>query len=331
MKAIVHYEYGTPDVLQVADMPKPSIKDNMVLVRVRATSVNFGDTFARNFKAVTPRSFTMPAILWLPTRLTFGWNKPRNPILGSEFAGEIVEVGSAVTRFKVGDAVFGYRGASMKANAEYLAVKETSLITHKPDNISDEAIATIPYGAITAMSLLRKAKIQPGQKVLINGASGSIGAAALQLAKIYGAEVTAVCGTGRMGMVKALGADHVIDYTQTDFTKTGEQYDLIVDVKHKAPFERSKNALTATGIYLPVSFKLKDVWQNVVTARSGGKRVICALSSDRLEDLEAVRDLVASGQYRAVVDRVYPMEEAAAAHRRAESNAREGSIVITFV
>ncbi|MCC6615694.1 MAG: NAD(P)-dependent alcohol dehydrogenase [Anaerolineae bacterium] len=329
MKALVYTEYGSPDVLHLHDVPKPTAKEDEILVRVRATVVSFGDLLARKFNAVTPSSFSMPAFLWLPSRLEFGIRKPKKYILGSEFAGEVEAVGSAVTRFKPGDQVFGYRGPSFGAYAEYLCTKETSSVALKPSNMTCEEATTVPYGALTALILLRKANIQPGQKVLINGASGSIGAGALQLAKHYGAHVTAVCGTPRIEYVKALGADAVIDYTREDFTQNGETYDLIFDVLGKASFARCKRSLKPNGRLLYASFKIKQILQMLWTARTGGKRVICALAIDKQADLVHIRELAEAGVIKAVIDRCYPLEEAAAAHRYAESGQKRGAIVIT--
>jgi NADPH:quinone reductase-like Zn-dependent oxidoreductase len=331
MKAIVYTTYGTPDVLRVQEVAKPAPKDDEILVRVHANSVNFGDLIARNFGAVTPQSFFMPSLFWLMARLSFGWNKPKNPILGNEFAGTVEAVGSAVKRFKVGDAVFGYRGQNMGANAEYICVKAEGMVTHKPARLTFEEAATVPGGALTALSLLRKVKIQRGQRVLINGASGSIGAAALQLAKQDGAHVTAVCGTPRMEMVRQLGADQVIDYTQQDFTTNGEKYDLIIDTLGKSSFDRCKESLTENGVYLLVSFKFKQVRQMLWTARFSRKKVICALSDETPADLERIRELVEAGKIKAVVDRCYPMEQAADAHRYAESGHKHGSVVISMI
>ncbi len=179
MKAVVYTQYGSPDVLHLKDVARPTPKDKEILVKVHAVSINYGDLIARNFRNVSPRKFNMPSIFWLPARMEFGFRKPKRHILGSEFAGEVEAIGKAVTRFKVGEQVFGYLGAVMGANAEYLCIAETGLVTHKPANLSYEEAAAIPYGALTALTLLRKVNIQRGQTVLINGASGSIGAAAV--------------------------------------------------------------------------------------------------------------------------------------------------------
>lgn len=328
MKALTYKAYGSPDVLEVQEFEKPTPADNEILIKIQATNINFGDMFVRNFKAVSPRQFTMPALLWLPTRITLGINKPNIKILGSEFAGDVVAIGKDVTRFKVGDPVLGYRGITMGASAEYLCVAEDSLVVHKPDNIRYEEATTVPYGALTAISLLRKANIQAGQKVLINGASGSIGSAAVQLAKHYGAEVTGVCGTARMEMVKALGADHVVDYSQEDFTQNGETYDLILDVLNKSSFDKCKHSLNSGGIYLLASFKFKQLRQMLWTSFFGDKKVICALSDESLDDMLAIKDLVDTGAIKAVIDRCYPIEQAAEAHRYIEAGHKRGSVVL---
>lgn len=329
MKAIVYTEYGSPDVLRLTEVEKPAPKENEILVRIYATPVNFGDTLARNFKAVSMRKFTMPGPLWLPVRLMFGFNKPRNTILGSEFAGEIEAVGKDVTRFKVGDAVFGYRGMNMRTNAEYVCMREDGLITHKPSNMSFEEAAALPYGALTALNILRKANIQPGHKVLINGASGSIGAAALQFAKHYGAEVTGVCSTPRIDYVKSLGADKVIDYTQTDFTQNGETYDLIVDILGKSSFSRCKNSLKPNGRLLYASFGMFPLLQSFWTSIRGSKKVICALSSESRDDLLQVKALAEAGTLKTLIDRCFPLEQAADAHWYIEQGHKKGSVIIT--
>lgn len=329
MKAVVYTQYGSPDVLRVQEVAKPVPNDNEVLIRVRTTSVNFGDLIARNFGNVSPRDFHMPFPIWLFARTAFGFWKPRNPILGSEFAGQVEAVGKDVKRFKVGDAVFGFRAESQGANVEYLVMPENGLLAHKPANLSYEEAAVIPGGTLTAMGLLRKANIQPGQKVLINGASGSIGAGALQLAKYYGAHVTGVCGTARMEMVRALGADKVIDYSREDFTQNGETYDLIFDVLGKTSFARCKGSLKPDGRNLLVSFKMKQVFQMLWTSRFSRKKVICALSGGSLEDLLTIKALAEAGHIKGVVDRCYPLEAAADAHRYVESGSRTGNVVLT--
>ena len=329
MKAIVYTEYGSPDVLQLKEVEKPAPKDNEILIRIFATPVNFGDTLARNFKEISPRKFNMPFIFWLPARMEFGFSRPRKNILGNEFAGEIETTGKDVTLFKKGDQVFGYRGSNMGAYAEYLCMPEKGLVAIKPSNMSYEEAATVPYGALTALNLLRKVNIQSGQKVLINGASGGIGSVAVQLAKYYGAEVTGVCGTPRLEFVKSLGADKVIDYTKEDFTKSGETYDLIFDILGKSSFSRCKNLLKQSGRYLLASFKMKQVFQMLWTSITGGRKVICAMSFESPEDLLFIKALVEAGKIKSVIDKRFPLEQTAEAHKYIETGNKKGNVVIT--
>lgn len=327
MKAIVFTEYGPPDVLHVKDIPKPSPQENEILVRVYATPVNYGDLTARNFAS---SQFNMPAPLFLPARLSFGWNKPKTTILGSELAGQVEAVGKAVTKFKPGDQVFAYVGMRMGANAEYLCIPETGTVALKPANLTYAEAATLPYGAVMASSLLRKAHLQPGQKVLIHGASGGIGSIAVQLAKRhYGAKVTGVCGTPRLDFVRSLGADEVIDYTQEDFTQNGETYDLIFDILGKSSFSRLKRSLTPNGVYLLASYKMKAVLQMLWTAVTrSGQKVICAFAEEKVKDLDLVRALAEAGQIKAVIDRCFPLEQAAEAHRYVEAGGKQGPVVL---
>ena len=329
MKAIICTDYGTPDVLQLQDVETPTPKDNEVLIRVFARTVNVGDRMARNFKAITPSKFTMPSLLWLPTRLYFGITKPNVKILGSEFAGEIEAIGKDVKRFQKGDQVFGYLGQGMGAYAEYVCISESRTLGIKPANMSYEEAAAVPYGAIMALDLLRKANLQSGEKVLILGASGGIGSAAVQLAKHFGAEVTGVCSTPGLEYVRALGADKVIDYTKEDFTKNGETYDLIFDVLGKSSFSRCKDSLTPNGRILYVSFKMKQLFQMWGTSRGEGQKVICALSAETPETLVFIKELVESGKMKSIIDRCYPLEQAAEAHRYYESGLKKGSVVLT--
>jgi NADPH:quinone reductase-like Zn-dependent oxidoreductase len=333
MKAVVYTEYGGPEVLQVKEMEKPAPKDNEILIKIQATSVNFGDLLARNFNKVSPREFSMPAPLWLPTRLYFGLSKPKVNVLGAELAGEVESVGKNVTRFKKGDQVFGYPGQGMGAYAEYRCMPESGMVGSKPVNLSYEEAAVLPYGMIMALNLLRKANLQPGQKVLINGASGSIGAAAVQLAKYFGAEVTGVCGTPRLEFVKSLGADKVIDYTKEDFTRSGETYDLIFDILGKTSFSQCKSALKPNGRILYVSFKMKQLfqmlWTSTLSSRYAGKKVICALSPENPEDLTFIKELVEAGKIKAILDRCFALKQVGEAHRYAESGNKKGPIAIS--
>jgi NADPH:quinone reductase-like Zn-dependent oxidoreductase len=328
MKAVTYTEYGSPDVLRLTHIPAPTAADNEVLIRVRATSVGIGDLWARNFKQFTPRNFSMPGVLWLPARLSFGWNKPKVNILGGEFSGEVAAIGRSVTKFKVGDPVFGYRGQKLGANVEYLTMPEDGMVALKPTNMTFEEAATLAYGSHTALNLLRKVNIQPGQKVLINGASGGIGSYAVQFAKYFGAEVTGVCGTPRMEFVKALGADHVIDYTKQDFTQNGETYHVIFDIMNKSSFAKCRNSLTTNGRYLLASFKMKQLWQMLWTSRRDGQKAICALSNETPDDLRFIRELVEAGKIKTVVDQCFPLELAAEAHRYIESGHKKANVVL---
>jgi NADPH:quinone reductase-like Zn-dependent oxidoreductase len=328
MKAIVFTEYGSPDVLHLKDVPKPSPKENEILVRVYATPVNYGDLTARNFAS---SQFNMPAPFYLPARMAFGWSKPKTNVLGSELAGQVEAVGAAVTKFQPGDQVFAYVGMRMGANAEYLCIPETGTIALKPVNLSYAEAATLPYGAIMASSLLRKVNLQPGQKVLINGASGGIGSMAVQLAKHLGAEVTGVCGAPRLDFVRSLGADKVVDYTQEDFTQNGETYDLIFDILGKRSFAQLKPSLTPNGIYLLASYKMKAIFQMLWTALTRRKqKIICAFAEETAQDLVLVGELAEAGQIKAIIDRCFPLEQAAEAHRYAESGQKRGSVIITL-
>ena len=329
MKAMICTRYGPPEVLQLQEVAKPVPKDNELLIKVHATSVGFGDLMARNFKAVSPGKFTMPFLFWLLTKLSFGLSKPKVTVLGSEFSGEVEAVGSAVKLFKPGDPVFGYLGQSMGAYAEYLCMPENGVLALKPAAMTWEEAAIVPYGAIMALPLLKNVNLQPGQKVLINGASGGIGSAAVQIAKHFGAEVTGVCGTQRLDFVRSLGADKVIDYSKEDFTQNGETYDLIVDILGKGSFTRSKASLTPNGRYLFVSFKMKQLLQMLWTSIIGGKRVLCAIAPGSVEDLNAVKALIEAGEIKAIIDRCFPLEQTAEAHRYVEAGDKKGSVAIT--
>jgi NADPH:quinone reductase-like Zn-dependent oxidoreductase len=331
MKAIVYEQYGLPEVLQLKEVAPPVPKENEILIRVRATSVGYGDITARNFKNISPREFNMALPLWWAARLAFGPQKPNIRILGAEFSGTVEAVGHSVTRFTKGEAVFGYRGQAFGANAEFLCMPETGLVAPKPANLSFEEASTVPYGAMTALSLLRQVNIQPGQRVLINGASGGIGSYAVQLAKHYGAHVTGICSTPRMSLVKALGADEVINYVKTDFTQNGQKYNVIFDVLGRSSFAKCKRSLTANGRYLLASFKTPQLLQMLITSFFGGPKVICALSNESLADLLHIKALAEAGKIKAFVDKRFPLAQAAAAHRYWEAGQRTGSVVLTLL
>jgi NADPH:quinone reductase-like Zn-dependent oxidoreductase len=331
MKAIVWTKYGPPEVLQLKEVEKPAPKEDEILIRIYSTSVNYGDIVARNFKEISPRKFNMPFLFWFFAKIFFGIRKPKITILGSEFAGEIESVGKDVKSFKQGDQVFGYLGQNMGAYAEYLCMPEDGCVAIKPTNMTYEEAAVVPYGAIVALNLLRKVNIQPGQKVLVNGASGGIGSAAVQLAKShFGAEVTGVCSTPRLELVKFLGADKVIDYTKEDFTKSGETYDLIFDILGKSSFSRCKSSLSQNGRYLLASFKMRQLFQMLWTKIKGSKKVICAMSGDGRQDLIFIKELIEAGKIKSAIDRRYPLEQISEAHRYVEKGLKKGHIVITL-
>ena len=336
MKAIVYTKYGPPDVLQLKEVEKPTPKDNEVLIRIYATSVNYGDIITRNFKNIPPRKFNMPMPFWFGARIYFGFIRPKITILGSEFAGEIEAIGKDVKLFRKGDQVFAYRGMSMGANAEYLCMPEDGALALKPANMTYEEAAAAPYGTLMALSLLRKVNIQSGQKVLINGASGGIGSAAVQLAKYhFGAEVTGVCSTPRLELVKSLGAGKVIDYTKEDFTQSGETYDLIFDILGKSSFSRCKSSLKQKGVYLTTVPTLAILLQMLWTSMVGIKKAMIAFtglrpSSEKTKDLIFLKELIKAGKIKSVIDRRYPLEQIAEAHRYVEKGHKKGNVVITL-
>ncbi len=286
---------------------------------------------ARNFKAVSPSQFNMPLLFWFFAKLYFGFSKPKVIILESEFAGEIEAIGADVDLFKKGDSVFGYRGQSMGAYAEYISIAQDACVTIKPTNLTYEEAAVLPYGTLMALSLLKKANLQAGQKILINGASGGIGSAAVQLAKSYfGAEVTGVCSTSRLDFVKSLGADHVIDYSKQDFTNSHKTYDLVFDILGKSTFSKCKKVLSQNGRYLLVSFKTKQLFQMLWTKVMGGQRVQCAFAAEGAQNLQFIKELIEAGKIKSTLDQAYPMEQSAEAHHYYEKGDRKGGVVITM-
>lgn len=330
MRAAVFSEYGPPEVLHVAEVPQPVPGDGDVLVRVHATSVNFGDTLVRNFNSVSPRQFHMPLLFWLIGRAQFGIRRPRTRVLGSEFAGEVAAIGGNVTRYKIGDRVFGFRGPRMGAYAEYLCVPEQAVMAPMPANVTFEEAATVPYGAIMAWGLLRKIGVRSGQRVLVVGASGGIGPAIVQLAvRQFGAVVTGVCSTSNVDYVRSLGATTVVDYTKDVFLVGDATYDVIVDIVGKTTFGDCKRVLAEGGQLVYVSFKMRQVVQMVWTSIVRTKRVRCVLVSERPKDLDAIGEFLETGKLRPRVDKAFPLEQAAEAHRYADSEARSGPVVIT--
>jgi NADPH:quinone reductase-like Zn-dependent oxidoreductase len=306
MKAIVYTKYGPPDVLQLIEMEKPAPRDNEVLVKIHATTVTIGDTIMR--------SFNLPISGWqkVMAQIILGWNKPRRSILGMELAGEVESVGRQVTRFKPGDPVFASTFAvNFGGHAEYKCLPQNGVIAIKPANLTYEQAAAIPGAGQTAWRCLVKGKIQPGQKILIYGASGAVGTYAVQLASHhFGADVTGVCSGANLELVKSLGAGQVIDYTRQDFTQSGPTYDVVFDAVGKLNPAQGKKALKPGGVYI-----------NVHTDSDGG---------DKLENLLVLKGLVESGKLTAVIDRVYPLEQIVEAHRYVEMGHKKGNVVITI-
>jgi NADPH:quinone reductase-like Zn-dependent oxidoreductase len=323
MKAIVYTKYGPPDVLQLKEIAKPAPRDNEVLIKVYATSVTAADYRIRGFKVSIG--------LWLPARIALGLIRPRRTILGAELAGEIEDIGKNVKLFRKGDQVFGYDGTEFGAYAEYTCRPEEGALAIKPANMTYEEAAAVPHGGLAALFFLRdKGNIQNGQKILIYGASGAVGTFAVQLAKYFGAEVTGVCSTTNLEMVRSLGADKVIDYTKEDFTKSGEAYDIIFDTVGKTSFSRCKNSLEKNGRYIITVFDIPQIIQMLWTSVTGSKKVICAIASEKKENLIFLKELVEAGKIKSTIDRRYPFEQTAEAHRYAEKGHKKGNVVITL-
>ncbi|MDX1522619.1 MAG: NAD(P)-dependent alcohol dehydrogenase [Anaerolineae bacterium] len=323
MKAIVAAQYGSPEVLQLKEVEKPTPKDNELLIKVHATTVNAGDW--------RMRSFTVPPLLWLPARLTLGFNKPKNPIYGMELAGEVEAVGKAVRKFKPGDPVFASTlQANFGAHAEYKCLPEDSAVVIKPAKMTFAEATTLPISANTALFFLQAGNIRSGQNVLIYGASGAVGTFAVQLAKYFGADVTGVCSTRNIPLVKSLGADKVIDYTQEDFTKNGQTYDIIFDTVGKTTFSQIKHVLKKNGYYLHTGIALPAL-QNLWAAATTGNKVVGGTAIPRTEGLCFLKGLSEQGQLKPVIDRCYPLEQIVEAHRYVESGHKKGNVVITLM
>jgi NADPH:quinone reductase-like Zn-dependent oxidoreductase len=321
MRAIVYAEYGPPDVLRLKEVEKPTPKDSEVLIRIGATTVTAADCELRSLK--------LPFWLRLPVRIYLGLIKPKDKILGQELAGEIEAVGANVNRLRKGDQVFAWTGLRLGAYAEYTCLPEKGMVAVKPANMTYEEAAAVPLGGLNALHFLVKGHVKSGEEVLIQGAGGSIGTFAVQLAKYFGAKVTAVDIAGKLEMLRSIGADKVIDYTQEDFTRNGETYDVIFDVVGEGSFARSVRSLKDNGRYLLANPRLSQMVRGLWTSRRSNKKVIFGAASDKTEDLVILKDLVEAGKIHSVIDRSYPLERIAEAHRYVDTGHKKGNVVIT--
>ena len=321
MRAFKATNYGPPDVLQLKEVETPVPKDNEVLIKVRATTVTSGDCRVR--------SLNVPTGFGLLSRMMFGILRPRQPILGLELAGEVESVGKNGTRFKAGDHVFA-SSEDMGCHAEYKSMPEDGAIAQKPTNLSFEEAAALSFGGITALHFFRRGNLQRGDEVLINGASGGVGTAAVQLAKHVGAEVTGVCSTTNLELVKSIGADRVIDYTNEDVPGHGATYDIIVDTAGTLPFSRSKNLLKEGGRLLLVMGTLPDMLEIPWVSMTSSKKVIAGPASGSAEDLRFLAELAEADQFTPVIDRRYPFEDMVEAHSYVDKGHKKGNVVITL-
>jgi NADPH:quinone reductase-like Zn-dependent oxidoreductase len=321
MRAIVWTNYGPPEVLHMGELELPAPRPKEVRVKVRATTVNIGDCHIRGLN--------LPFTFVLPLRLFMGLLRPeRIRVLGQELAGEVDAVGEGVTRFQVGDPVFGPTFFLMGTYAEYARVPEKYLL-RKPDDLSFEEAATLPTGGTHGLHLVKLAQVKGGEKVLINGAGGSIGTYAVQIAKVLGSEVTAVDSAGKLDMLRSIGADHVIDYAREDFTKRGERYDVVIDVVGKSPFSRSLGTLNPNGRYVLGNPGTSGRIRARRARPESGKRVILESAAYHTEDYATLLDLIAKGQVKPVIDKSFTLEQTADAHRYVEGGHKKGNVVIT--
>jgi 2-desacetyl-2-hydroxyethyl bacteriochlorophyllide A dehydrogenase len=321
MKAILWTKYGPPDVLQLQDVEKPTPKNNEVLIRIYAATVTAGDCEVRSLR--------MPFWIRIPLQIYVGLMRPKRiTIPGQELAGEIEAVGQEVTRFKKGDAVFAPSFFHFGAYAQYVCLPETYPVL-KPANITNEEAATIPTGGVNGLHFLKVANVQSGERILINGAGGSIGTYAVQIARSLGAEVTAVDSAEKLAMLQSIGADQVIDYAKQDFTKNGETYDVIIDVAGKSSFSRSVRVLKPKGRYILGNVTLSAMIRSRLTPMTLGRKVIIALADYKAEDFALLKGWIEAGKIKPVIDRRYPLEQTAEAHRYVEEGHKKGNVIMT--
>ena len=321
MKAAVYTRYGPPDVVAIREVPTPTPKDNEVLIKVLATTVTSGDWRVRSLK--------VPFGFGLMSRLFLGISKPRQTILGTELSGEIAAVGKDVSEFKIGDQVFAFTGTAMGCHAEFKCMPEDGAVALKPANLTFDEAAAMSFGGTTALSFFKRGKLQRGESVLVNGASGGVGTAAVQLAKHFGAEVTGVCGTANVALVKSLGATHLIDYTKEDFTQNGVTYDVIVDTAGTAPYARCKRSLKNGGRLLQVLGALPDLLRVPWVSLTSNQTIVAGTASGRGEDLRFLAELARAGVFRPVIDRRFPFAEIVAAHRHVDAGHKKGNVIVT--
>ena len=320
MKAVVYEKYGPPDVLELREIEKPTPADNEVLIRTYSTTVTAGDCRVR--------SLHMPVGFGLIARVILGVSRPRQPILGSELAGKIESVGKDVKKFKVGDEVFAFTGASLGCHVEYKCMPEDGAVALKPANLSFDEASALASSGTTALDFFRRGRIQSGEKVVVVGASGGVGTSAVQLAKHFGAEVTGVCSTRNMELVRSLGANHVVDYTKEDFTTNGKAYDVIMDTAGTAPFSRSKGSLKERGRLLLVLGGLPDLLGVPWVWMTSSKKVIAGPATGRPEDLRFLAKLAEAGELKSVIDRRYPFDQMREAHRYVDTGRKKGNVII---
>lgn len=323
MKAAICTAYGPPDVVQVCEIPMPTVKSNDVLIRVFATTVASGDARVRGSR--------FPAGFWLPARLFLGLTRPRNQILGTELAGVVEAVGADVTQYRPGEHVFAFSGAGMGCHVEYKAMAEDGAMALMPAGFTFEEAAAISFGGTTALYFLRDiGKVQRGERVLVNGASGAVGTAAVQLARHFGAHVTAVCSAANADLVRSIGADAVIDYTAADFATSGERWDIILDAVGTAPFARCRNVLNAKGRLLLLACGLGELIKAPFQSWTSGLVVAGGPAPERAQDVAYLRTLCAAGAFKPVIDRLYPLDRIAEAHARADTDRKVGCVVVTM-
>ena len=322
MKAAVYHEYGSPEVIRIEDIEKPTPKDHQILVRVRASTVGTWDC--------EMRSFSFPLWFWLPLRIAVGIRKPRWPVLGQELAGEVEAVGKDVTGFEPGDRVFAPMGLGFGAHAEYACVSGRRAIAHMPKNMRFAEAAGIPTGGDNALHFLRLAEVRPGERVLVNGAGGNIGVLAVQIAKHYGAEVTAVDSAEKLDALRDIGADHVIDYRATDFTRAGKTYDVIFDLIPKTSYSGALATLNPKGRYILANPLFRSLLRARWTNWTSDKKVLTQFAGAKPEDLVVLKELAEAGAIRSAIDRQFPLERAAEAHAYVDSGRRKGTVVLTM-